>query len=208
MRGNVSRRRLLTMAGGALAGQGVTSLGTHRALAQLAAEKQLSDEEVIEILLGEAEPGDAPVDRAIIKPFWFQKEEGSRPTPHWPADNVSFDYAHIAALPNSEEPFDLSANVVQQLLTANSFQRDAQAPKVLFGLRGCVLAGSSDHTGWEASHKVRVTRPNHVDLRCLFGVWDTANNTIALFKGSTVPTFEYVEKQAEGGMRCNMLPTG
>ena len=201
--GRVSRRQLLVMAAGAAVGHGAAATS-----GAFAAEAELSDEEIREILFAEAEPGGGPLDRAIIKPFWFQKEEGSRVTPHWPADNVSFDYAHLLALPNSEEPFALSASVLEQLLAANALQRNAQLPKLLFALRGCSLAGGADHTAWAASHGVRATRPNHLDLRCLFGVWDTSSNLLALFKGSTVPTFDYVEKQAEGSMRCNMLPTG
>src|SRR5262245_38860935 len=133
MMGRVSRRQLLVMAAGAAVGHGAAEVGS----AAYAAEPELSDEEIREILFAEAEPGGGPLDRATIKPFWFQKEQGSRLTPQWPADNVAFDYAHLIALPNSEEPFPLSASVLEQLLAANALQRNAQLPKLLFALRGC-----------------------------------------------------------------------
>ena len=35
-----------------------------------------------------------------------------------------------------------------------------------------------------------------------------SSNRLALFKGSTVPNVDYMEKQIEGSMKSNMLPTG
>jgi hypothetical protein len=169
---------------------------------------ELSTDEVRQILLDEAEPGGILVERATIKPFWFEKEVGDRPSPHWPADNVSFDYAHLAAVGSSQDTFELTTKVLEQLLAINGLARNTALPRMLFGLRGCMLASGGDHAGWARSHRVRATRPNHVELRCLLGVWDTAENSLAVFKASTVPTFDYVEKQVEGALRCNMLPTG
>ena len=206
MRARVSRRHLLTLLGGAIAGR--TASRGEEAAAQAAADNDMSDEEVRDILLAEAEPGGGPLDRATIKPFWFQKPEGSRPVPHWPPDNVSFDFAHTAELPNIEEPFQLTGDALQRLAEANSFQMSGREAKVLFALRGCMLAEDGDHVDWTSGHAVRATRPNHVDLKCLFGVWDKASNRIALFKGSTVPGVDYMEKQIEGKLKSNMLPTG
>jgi hypothetical protein len=202
----VSRRGLLALAGSALVGTNPQT--AIRAAAQVAGGDELTDEQVREILFQEAEPGGGPVNRATIKPFWFQKPEGARPAPNWPPDNVSFDFAHIASLPNSEQPFDLTSAVLEQLLAAGSFKPDLQATKVLIGLRGCMLVDKADHTDWASSLQVRATRPNHLDLRCLFCVWDMSTNRLALFKGSTVPNVDYMEKQIEGSMKSNMLPTG
>jgi hypothetical protein len=172
------------------------------------AARELSADEVRQILLEEAEPGGVLMARATIKPFWFEKEVGERTSPHWPADNVSFDYAHLPAVASSQEPFELTAKVVEQLLAINGLARDTGLPRVLFGLRGCMLVSGGDHATWAQVHRVRATRPNHTELRCLLGVWNTADNSLAVFKASTVPTFDYVEKQVEGALRCNMLPTG
>jgi hypothetical protein len=205
MHEGVSRRGLLALAGGALAN--TNPLTVIRAAAQVVGA-ELTDEQVSEILFQEAEPGGGPVNRATIKPFWFQKPEGARPAPNWPPDNVSFDFAHIAPLPNSEQPFELTSAVLQQLLAAGSFKPNPQSTKVLLGLRGCMLVEKTDHTDWASGHQVRATRPNHLDLRCLFCVWDMTTNRLALFKGSTVPNVDYMEKQIEGSMKSNMLPTG
>jgi hypothetical protein len=201
----ISRRRLLVLAGvGLVDANPLTAL---RAVAQ-AAGMELSDEEVAEILFQEAEPGGRPANRATIKPFWFQKPEGERPAPNWPPDNVSFDFAHIASLPNSDQPFELTSAVLQHLLAAGSFRANPQSPKVLVGLRGCMLVEKTDHADWANGHQVRAARPNHLDLRCVFCVWDTSTSRLALFKGSTVPNVDYMEKQIEGSMKSNMLPTG
>ena len=206
MLGWVSRRRLLAWLGSGLVGRG--ALTASGASGQSAPEGELSDAAVREILLEEAEPGGGPTNRATIKPFWFQKAEGSRPAPNWPPDNVSFDFAHIADVPNVAKPFDLTGDALKGLCAANSFLLNPAATKVLFGLRGCLLNEGGDHADWMSRHSLLATRPNHIDLRCVFGVWNTTDNTLALFKGSTVPNVELMEKQIEGTMKSNMLPTG
>jgi hypothetical protein len=206
MLGPVSRRQLFARLGGAIAARG--ALAGSQASAQGAQDGELSDEEVMEILFEEAEPGGGPTNRATIKPFWFQKPQGSRPAPNWPPDNVSFDFAHLADIANVEQPFELTSGALGKLLAANSFRPKAQAAKLLFALRGCMLAAGVEHADWANAHAVRATRPNHLDLKCLFGVWDKSDGRIALFKGSTVPNVELMEKQIEGSMKSNMLPTG
>lgn len=204
----LSRRGLLAAAGSLLAAPAALSPGQAVAQPAFGPDPDIDDELASEILYEECEPGKEPAERAVIKPFWFQKPEGVRPSAHWPADNVSFDFAHLVGEPNSEEPFELTAPVLQQLVGLNSFQLGAQLPKVLFGLRGCVLAGNADRTAFAAAHQVRAVRPNHIDLRCLIGVWVPADNTIALFKSSTVPNVDLMEKHIEGALGCNMMPAG
>jgi hypothetical protein len=113
----------------------------------------------------------------------------------------------MLAHPNSEEPFELSAAVLEKLSDLSSLKPNAQQGKVLFGLRGCVLA-TGDRTQFAAAQQVRDTRPNHVDARCLIGVWDTSNKTVAVFSASTVPNVDLMEKYIEQALGCNMLPTG
>jgi hypothetical protein len=198
-----SRRRVLLLAGGAFATRAVG-----RASAQGASDPVISDQLASDILYEESEGGKQLVGRTLIKPFWFERAAGTRSSPTWPTDNVSFDYAHLVAQPNSEEVFQLTPAVLQQLLALNSFRPDPQLPRLLFGLRGCVLANNADVSQWSDVHQVRATRPNHMDPKCLIGVWDPANKTIALFKGSTVPNVDLMEKQIEGSLGCNMMPTG
>jgi endonuclease G len=168
----------------------------------------MTDALVADILIEESEAEKHPVARALIKPFWFTQPVGERPSPTWPPDNVSFDFAHLVSQPNSANAFEFTPPVLEQLLKLNSFVRNPQLPKLLFGLRGCALPGNQDRAGFAASHRLTSTRPNHIDPKCLIGVWDTASNTIALFKASTVPCADLVQKQIEGSLACNMIPTG
>ncbi len=201
----LSRRRLVSMLGGFVAGQG---LAGRRASAQTRGRKEMTDAFVADILIEESEAEKHPVARTLIKPFWFTQPIGERPSPTWPADNVSFDFAHLVGQPNSTNAFELTVPVLEQLLELNSFRRNPQLPKLLFGLRGCVLPGNQDRAAFAASHRLAATRPNHIDPRCLIGVWDTASNAIALFKASTVPCADLMQKQIEGSLGCNMMPTG
>jgi hypothetical protein len=197
-----SRRDLLRLAGGFLALRAIQCNG-----ARAESEREdLSDEVVRDILYEESEPGKQA--KAVIQPYWFQQAIGTRPSPNWPADNISFDYAHLISQPNSDEPFMLTALILEKLAALNSFIRRPDLPRLLFGLRGCTLADGGDQTDWSQGHMVRATRPNHIDPKCLIGVWDTAKTAIALFKASTVPNVDLMEKQVEGSLGCNMLPTG
>ena len=200
----LSRRGLVGMLGGLVAGHG---WGAGSAAAQKRGQ-EISDKQAIDILIEESEAEKHPVARTLIKPFWFTQPVGERPSPTWPQDNVSFDYAHLAAQPNSTNAFELTVPVLEQLLELNSFQRDKQLPKLLFGLRGCMLPSNQDRAGFAANHRLTATRPNHIDPRCLIGVWDTTAKAIALFKASTVPCADLMEKQIEGSLACNMMPTG
>src|SRR5262249_8133704 len=136
-------------------------------------ENQISDKQAIDILIEESEAEKHPVERTLIKPFWFTQPVGERPSPTWPQDNVSFDYAHLIAEPNQGNPLDSTAAMFEQLLELNEFARNPQLPKVLFGLRGCMLPGNQDRAGFAASQRLTTTRPNHIDPKCLIGVWDT-----------------------------------
>ncbi len=196
----ISRRNVLALAGGLCA----TASGG-RLFAAEPDEEEVTDKLAQEILYEESEPGKQA--KAIITPYWFQQPSGTRPSPNWPTDNVSFDYAHLVAQPSSDEPFELTPQILETLFALNSFNRTAELPKVLFGLRGCSLT-EGDQTGFGPGHMVRATRPNHLDPKCLIGVWDTTAGAVALFKASTVPNVDLMEKQIEGTLGCNLLPTG
>jgi endonuclease G len=202
----MSRRRLLVGAGTVLVAPHVSGDGV--AQAQERAADDVPDDLVAEILYEDSEPTALRLGRALIKPYWFQQPEGERPSPNWPADNVSFDYAHVTSQRDVAEPFELTAAVLEQLMALNSFQRNAKLPKVLFGIRGCSLQGGADRTTWSQGHMVSAIRPNHVDPRCLIGVWDVEKGLLALFKGSTVPGVDLMQQQINGAMGCNLMPTG
>ena len=198
---SLSRRKLLAYAGGVLA---------HSAAPRAFAldDPEVSDELASQILYEESEGERQFAPRTLIKPFWFQQEIGTRPSPTWPTDNVSFDYAHLTSQANSDEPFKLTPDVLEQLLRLSSFKPDMQRPRLLFGLRGCMLPNNANRADWSAAHIVQSTRPNHNDPKCLIGVWNLADKTIALFKASTVPNVDLMEKQIEGALGCNMMPAG
>jgi hypothetical protein len=159
-----SRRRVVGMLGGVVAGQGgaLPAVAKKRSDNQTS-DPQISDRQAIEILIEESEAEKHPVERTLIKPFWFTQPVGDRPSPTWPQDNVSFDYAHLTAEPDSTNTFEFTASTFEQLLELNSFARDRQLLKVLFGLRGCTLPGNQDRAGFAVSQRLTATRPNHID---------------------------------------------
>src|SRR5262249_7134872 len=52
------------------------------------------------------------------------------------------------------------------------------------------------------------TRPDHINFRCVIGVYDTGLQQLSGFIASTIPCRQGVAGYVEGGMGCNMLPTG
>ena len=175
----------------------------------------VSDELAAEILFEESDPSVQVLPAAKIKPFWFQEPEGSRPSANWPPDNVTFDYAHLTQFANASEPFAnasepfaFTVKHLEDLIALNGIKYDETQPKILFGLRGCTLAGTADRASWAKEQSLRELRPNHLDANCIIGVWDVKEGQIAVFKGSTVPGIDLMQKQIEGSLGCNMLPTG
>lgn len=170
------------------------------------AAPEYSDEEVVKILLEEAQ--DAPLaTEATLGSFWFQKPEGQRPSPNWPQDNIAYDYAHLARYVLPSEEFELTAQAILDYISLCSYEPNTKE-KLLFGIRGCVLPDPKRVTDFAAAHIVRDIRPDHINNLCLLGVLDFANKKIALFAGSTVPNVDLMEMQARGLLACNMLPTG
>lgn len=199
----LSRRRLLALL------SSVSALSFQRGSPALALDpSDVSDEVAAQILYEEADPSVESLPAAKIKPFWFQQPEGERPAPNWPPDNVSFDYAHLTQFANVTEPFSFSVATLESLLALNAISRDVNKPKLLFGLRGCTLAAAGDSSPWAKEHQLRELRPNHLEPRCLIGVLDIAKGEMAVFKASTVPAIDLMQKQIEGSLGCNMLPTG
>src|SRR4029453_7263194 len=127
----VSRRALLAISTAAIAEQNFGA-----ALAQEADE--ISDRLAAEILFEESEGQQQLLPRTLIKPFWFEQPAGARPSPNWPPDNVSFDYAHLVSEANADGAFAVTPAVLEQLMALSSF--DTPSTKLLFGLRGCTLA--------------------------------------------------------------------
>jgi len=124
----------------------------------------------------------------------------------WAADADSIDYRHLGVAIDTK-PFDLTGDIIDRLVRFNRFPLGSADKKVVFGLRGCTLDASVSTFADKVS--VREIEPNHVDNRCIVGVWERSTNKIVAFQASTVPNWEYMETYRENhGKKANMLPTG
>ncbi|MEM7674772.1 MAG: peptidoglycan-binding domain-containing protein [Myxococcota bacterium] len=117
------------------------------------------------------------------------RRRGERINP-WPADKDSIDYRHLLALGRSgraqSATFSLNHGALRSLAASNGYeQRIAEFPKVAFGLRGCQIVAAS--AGPQRYVRLKEARPNHVHRRCVIGVWDRVEATVAVYEGSTVP---------------------
>ena len=123
----------------------------------------------------------------------------------WASDADSIDYRHLGTAIDTK-PFALTPAVLARLVQLGRFDLKGQQ-KVVFGLRGCTL--DADVASFVSSVTIREIEPNHIDNRCIIGVWDRTNNKVTAFQASTVPNWEYMEAYREDhGKKANILPTG
>jgi flagellar motor protein MotB len=124
----------------------------------------------------------------------------------WAADAESPDYRHLAALIDTT-PFVLNGSVIDRLVKLNRFPLGGTDAKVVFGLRGCTV--DADVATFTDSVSAKEIVPNHIDNRCVIGVWDSVTNKIVAFQASTVPNWRYMETyRHDRSKRANMLPSG
>jgi hypothetical protein len=123
----------------------------------------------------------------------------------WADDGVHPDYKHLDVA-SADKEFELGPEDLELIIRANRFEPTREQGRILFGLRGAVLAAGSTASG--RSLQLRLTRPNHREFRCVIGVYDTSAGTLAGFIGSTVPWYTFVHGYYAGGAKANMLPTG
>lgn len=146
------------------------------------------------------------------KRLWW--DEPLRDPPAWAAIEESNDYAHLSGYARPSSSFAFSASDFRFLLQRNDFAIPQSQRKVLFGLRGCLLAQPDDPgeaaglTGWASAHELEWTFPNHMQPRCVLGVWDRDSMQLRLFRGSTVPEVSYMFLYIYKIAGCNLLPTG
>ena len=175
----------------------------------------------------DADEPDDTVDTASTEEYWYADEREdllaaatdrlrdppppSDPTgtPQWAADAWSPDYGHLARHA-SDEAFRFAAADLALLCELNSFDVEFGQDEVLFGLRGCMVAGG---TGGSLRAEVLLQEavPDHHDFRCVIGVWKRSTGQLAVFTGSTVPNPTGMKRQFAFGdaeRRCNLLPTG
>jgi len=160
-------------------------------------EQLLADEEFAWQISNEDEDvGEQPIEL-----------EGTREPVHWPADAESVDYHHLLDTPDGEG-FSLTGPVLRSLVQANHFQ-PVRNTLVVVGLRGCVLAGDDDHHDFTDTIACVEARPDHMSLRCTLVLWDTTQDRVAAFRGSTVPNGTYLTRYIrDRSPRSNMLLTG
>lgn len=109
-------------------------------------------------------------------------------TPRWADDAQSPDYRHLAAagIATSTNSFELAAGDLDLLCRLNRFAPAPQGGVVLFGLRGCRIVDGKAGAFADAVTLVEAT-PDHKIARCVLGVWNQRDKTVAVFQGSTVP---------------------
>ncbi|MGF1455986.1 MAG: trypsin-like serine peptidase [Alphaproteobacteria bacterium] len=132
----------------------------------------------------------------------------------WVLDHQNHpDTAH---LPRAvDETFDLTAEVLEVIGRNNAFEPHfAPHGKILFALRGAVLADGSFSREDQSSLPIKVVRPNHQTFRCLIGIYDTGTKRLSAYRGSTVPNagavlgyYRFRNFQADRVM-ANLLPAG
>ena len=144
--------------------------------------------------------------------FWW--DDPDRVMPEWASLETSSDYSHLLTFEEAPPTFEFSASDLEFLAARNAFAPPSDNPRVLFGLRGCriaptdVTAAAPEMTPWGTAHRLETQLPNHIEARCVLGVWDRETARIRLFRGSTVPEVSHMFLYVFQIVGCNMLPTG
>lgn len=206
---------------GATSGLAVTALvGSKLATARAALpQSDISLEaEALELMSGEADTGWDPAKyQEIMTPrsvtgngwHWWDHPVDIRPEIGWSSDEDSSEYSHLG--PDAVGPdhtFALSHDSLEWLAARNHFALEADAKKIVFGLRGCTIGSGDPDSGWVRTAALKTTRPNHEDMNCLIGVWDRVRTRVRVFQGSTVPQAAYLYKQMKRQSGANLMPCG
>ena len=138
---------------------------------------------------------------------------------HWVEnDDLSTEYRHTLAADRSkhhEAIFNFSAADFDLLISANSFAPfPTSERRLIFGLRGATLdaAGSDPDDAFaqvaRQSLRLKATRPNHTDFRCVIGVYNIDTRRLSGFIASTVPNRYIVNRYYRKHDQGNMLACG
>ncbi len=126
----------------------------------------------------------------------------------WAEDKQHPDYRHLDA-GFAEEEFEFTGADLELIIRENRFEPTREEDRILFGLRGAMLATGGSASG--PGLRLRLTRPDHREFRCVIGVYNTGTKLISGFVGSTVPWYAFVHdffQRGRGDPRTNLLPTG
>ena len=138
---------------------------------------------------------------------WSRCPSHSAGDAQWAADTASIDYSHLGDVFNSQ-PFQFSADHLERLCQLNHFNVSDLSDEVLFGLRGChIVEGHGEN--FASSVTLAEDVPDHFGYHCVLGIWKRSLHRLAVFDGSTVPSWGHMCLQkTRGGRRANMLPCG
>ena len=155
-------------------------------------------------------PGPGPLERAQEPAEWRHVR--------WiEDDNLSTEYRHILPADRTnlkEASFLFAAQDLELLIAANGFATQPNEPRIIFGLRGTLLEhdGSSPDERFaqvnRQSLRLKVTRPDHENFRCVIGVYNRETGMLSGFTASTVPNRAIVYQFFKQHDQGNMLACG
>jgi peptidoglycan hydrolase-like protein with peptidoglycan-binding domain len=126
----------------------------------------------------------------------------------WPRyDENAPDYASVAEF-DTAATFALDCDVLDRLIALNYFQPEGDDDTIAIALRGATLAESLLEVEAVDRANIVVTRPDHINFRCVIGFYFRKKRRFSLFTGSTVPCRKAIFGYVNGGMSCNLLPNG
>ena len=96
------------------------------------------------------------------------------------------DYVHLP--PDAKGlSFSLTADDLDTLIKFNRFKLETeQHNKIIFALRGAMLNGSGHSQEQVSELKLIDVRPDHVNFRCVIGVYDKSSRKLSAYTASTV----------------------
>lgn len=154
-------------------------------------------------------PGNIVKIADYLEADYWRTPETDRFLPAWADNSNAPDYRHLSEFVSPrDEGFELSAGTLRFLADRNAFQIDTKPGYLLFGLRGCTLE-EGESTPWTKKARLKLTTPDHINFRCIFGLWRLGTDDVKVFKSSTVPEVEYIYGGLETkGLGVSLLPTG
>lgn len=163
---------------------------------------------------------DGPETFAELAELEKQTRRRGIPPVKWADDKDNPDFAHLLGIEGDgltpDKTFTLTPDVLELLITSNSFDPQGPDDKFVFALRGALLANGKRQVENAQSVELKDVRPNHRQFRCTIGFYDRANKTITAYLASTVPNVKYMTNyyRKANGLRpyrnigANMMPTG
>jgi hypothetical protein len=132
-------------------------------------------------------------------------------------DDNSPEYAHILEADRALAgcSFEFGGRDLELLIRANSFNPIRTTGKIVFALRGALLAADAAEPDDRLAQigrtvlKLKEARPTHRQFCCTIGVYDIATGLVSGFIGSTVLNAEAVlHGKRNNGEESNLLPSG